>query len=133
MKKTYWQPLIDNWIVNENDASAYGSSMNSSYASDKLAGGANSSFTGGLPLKNEEEEEFDKLKQPYKGIKTLSALREQINQILEDAFNLSKLDKENSGSSNPYEKIIHILENPDLKTMLEIASDEIKNKSISAF
>jgi DNA-binding protein Fis len=131
--KNYWQPSIDNWIINENDASAYGSNMNSGYAADKLAGGASSSFTGGIPLKNEEEEEFDKLKQPYKGIKTLKALREQINQILEDAFNLSKMDKENSSSENPYEKILHILENPDLKTMLEMASDEIKNKSISSF
>jgi hypothetical protein len=131
--KSYWQPSIDNWIIRENDASSYGSNMNSSFAADKMAGGANSSFTGGIPIKNEEEEEFDKLKNPYKGIRTLSALKEQINQILEDAYNLSKADRENQVSKNPYEKIIHILENPDLKTMLEIASDEIKNKSISSF
>lgn len=131
--KTYWQPSIDNWIISENDASAYGAGANSSFASDKLAGGANSSFTGGIPLKNEEEEEFDKLKQPYKGIKTLKALKEQINQILEDAFNLSKTDKDHRDTNNPYEKIISILKNPDLNTMLEIASNEAKNKSISSF
>lgn len=131
--KTYWQPSIDNWIIKENDASAYSSGTNSSFASDKLAGGANSSFTGGIPLKNEEEEEFDKLKQPYKGIRTLKALKEQINQILEDAFNLSKVDKDHQDTNNPYEKIINILKNPDLNTMLEIASNEAKNKSISSF
>jgi len=118
--KSYWQPNIDNWIIRENDASAYGSNMNSS-------------FTGGLPLEQSDEDEHDKLEQPYKGITTLSRLRDQINQILEDIYGLSKTGKEGSKSENPYEKIIQMLNNPDLKTMLDIASDEIKNRSISSF
>jgi hypothetical protein len=59
-------------------------------------------------------------------------LKEQINQILEDAYGLSKVDKGDK-SSNPYEKIINILDNPDLKTMLDIASDELKKKNLSSF
>ena len=118
--KSYWQPNIDNWIIKENDASAYGSNMNSS-------------FTGGLPLEQSDEDEHDKLDSPYKGITTLSRLREQINQILEDIYGLSKTEKEGNKSENPYEKIIQMLNNPDLKTMLDIASDEIKNRSISSF
>jgi hypothetical protein len=131
--KSYWQPNIDNWIIREDDSSAYGSNMNSSFAADKIAGGANSSFTGGLPLEQSDEDEHDKLDQPYKGITTLSRLREQINQILEDIYGLSKTEKEGNKSENPYEKIIQMLNNPDLKTMLDIASDEIKNRSISSF
>ena len=131
--KSYWQPTIDNWIIRENDASAYGSNMNSSFAADKMAGGASSSFAGGIPLEQSDEEEHDKLKNPYKGITTLSRLKDQINQILEDIYGLSKTEKEGNKSENPYEKIIQMLNNPDLKTMLDIASDEIKNRSISSF
>jgi hypothetical protein len=131
--RSYWQPNIDNWIIKENDASAYGSNTNSSFASDKMAGGANSAFTGGIPLEQADEDEHDKLDQPYKGITTLSRLREQINQILEDIYGLSKTEKEGNKSENPYEKIIQMINNPDLKTMLDIASDEIKNRSISSF
>lgn len=131
--KYFWQPDIDNWVIKESDSSAYGSSnTNNTYAGDKMAGGSNASFTGGIPIKSEEEEEHDKLDQPYKGLTTLSRLKEQINQILEDAYNFSKTDKEDR-ASNPYEKIINILDNPDLKTMLGIASDEIKKKSLSSF
>ena len=126
--KYFWQPDIDNWVIKESDSSAYGSSnTNNTYA-----GGSNASFTGGIPIKSKEEEEHDKLDQPYKGLTTLSRLKEQINQILEDAYNFSKTDKEDR-ASNPYEKIINILDNPDLKTMLGIASDEIKKKSLSSF
>lgn len=131
--KYFWQPDIDNWVIKESDSSAYGSSnTNNTYAGDKMAGGSNASFTGGIPIKSEEEDEHDKLDQPYKGLTTLSRLKEQINQILEDAYNFSKVDKEDR-ASNPYEKIINILDNPDLKTMLGIASDEIKKKSLSSF
>ena len=125
--KYYWQPDIDNWVIKENDASI----SNSTYAGDKMAAGSNASFTGGIPIKSEEEE-HDKLDQPYKGITTLSIFKEQINQILEDAYGLSKVDKGDK-SSNPYEKIINILDNPDLKTMLDIASDELKKKNLSSF
>jgi hypothetical protein len=130
--KNYWQPNIDSWIIRENDASANGSNTNASYASDKMAGGLSSSYSGGIPLEQSDEEEHDKLKQPYKGITTLSRLREQINQILEDVYNLSKLDKDNKGV-NPYENIIQMMDNPDLKSMLEIASNEIKEKNLSSF
>ena len=81
--KNYWQPNIDSWIIRENDASANGFNTNASYASDKMAGGLSSSYSWGIPLEQSDEEEHDKLKQPYKGITTLSRLREQINQILE--------------------------------------------------
>jgi hypothetical protein len=131
--KSYWQPNIDNWIIKENDASSYGANTNTAFASDKMAGGANSSFTGGVPIKSEEEEEHDKLSQPYKGITTLSRLKDQINQVLGDIYTLSKTGKEGNKSSNPYEQIIQMLNNPDLKTMLDIASDEIKNRSVSSF
>jgi len=123
--RSYWQPNIDNWIIREDDSSAYGSNMNSSFAADKIA--------GGIPLEQSDEDEHDKLDQPYKGITTLSRLREQINQILEDIYGLSKTEKEGNKSENPYEKIIQMINNPDLKTMLDIASDEIKNRSISSF
>jgi hypothetical protein len=123
--KNYWQPNIDNWILNENDAGAFQAGINNLYAADHMA--------GGMPIKNEEEEEHDKLKTPYKGISTLSRLKEQINQVLEDIYGLSKTDKDHKDTTNPYEKIIQMLDNPDLKTMLEIASDEIKKKNLSSF
>lgn len=125
--KYFWQPDIDNWVIKENDSSA-----NNTYAGDKMAGGSNVSFTGGIPIRPEKEEEHDKLEQPYKGITTLSRLKEQINQILQDAYGLSKIDKSDK-ESNPYDKIITILNNPDLKTMLDVASDEIKKKNLSSF
>jgi hypothetical protein len=125
MKEYLWSPSIDNWVIKENDASAFQFNNNFQFSSDLMA--------GGVPVKSEnEEEEFDKLKQPYKGIKTLKNLKEQINQILDDIFTLSKTDKQNDGK-NPYEKILNIIENPELKTMLEIASNEIKEKNLSSF
>jgi len=124
--KSYWQPNIDNWILNENDAGAYQAGVNMSY------GGADQ-MAGGMPVKNEEEEEHDKLETPYKGMRTLSRLKDQINQILEDIYGLSKIDKDHKDTTNPYEKIIQMMDNPDLKAMLEIASDEIKKKNLSSF
>lgn len=116
MKKNYWQPNIDNWILNETNAS---------YGIDQMA--------GGIPVKQEEEEEYEKLEQPYKGITTLSRLKDQINRLLEDIYGLSKTDKDHKDTTNPYEKIIQMMDNPDLKTMLEIASNEIKKKNLSSF
>lgn len=129
--RNYWQPNIDNWILNENDADAFSSSPNSKYGGDYMAGG--SKFP--LPVKSEEEEEkHDKLKQSYKGITTLSRLKEQINQVLEDICNLSKTDHNDYKSkNNPYEVIIQMIDNPDLKTMLNIASDEIKQRNLNSF
>jgi predicted restriction endonuclease len=127
--KTYWQPQIDNWILKENDAGAYDFNINSRFGGDAMAGGTNAP----IPVKSEEEEEHDKLKTPYKGITTLKRLSDQINQILEDMYGLSKTDKEHKDTTNPYEKIIQMLNNPDLKAMLEIASEEIKQKNLSSF
>jgi len=126
--RNFWQPSIDNWILKENDANNSAVDNNSKFSGDFMAGGSN--FP--LPVKSEEEEEFDKLKQSYKGITTFSRLKDQINQILEDIYNLSKVDKDNKGV-NPYENIIQMMDNPDLKSMLEIASNEIKEKNLSSF
>ena len=125
MYKNYWQPNIDNWIIKENDAGTYQAGVNTLYASDQMA--------GGMPVKNEEEEQHEKLETPYKGITTLSRLKDQINQILEDIYGLSKVEKDSNNSTNPYEKIIQMLDNPDLKAMLDIASEEIKKKNLSSF
>jgi len=64
---------------------------------------------------------------------TLRRLSDQINQILEDIYGLSKTDKDHNDTSNPYEKIIQMLDNPDLKAMLEIASNEVKQRNLSSF
>jgi hypothetical protein len=128
--KTYWQPQIDNWVLNENDAGAYDANMNSRFGGDHMAGG----MSAPLPVKSEEEEEKqDKLQTPYKGMTTLRRLSDQINQILEDIYGLSKTDKDHNDTSNPYEKIIQMLDNPDLKAMLEIASNEVKKRNLSSF
>jgi hypothetical protein len=52
---------------------------------------------------------------------------------LEDIYGLSKVEKDSDNSTNPYEKIIQMIQNPDLKAMLDIASDEIKKKNLSSF
>jgi rubrerythrin len=124
--KTYWQPQIDNWILKENQLGTFGASINSGYGLDQMA--------GGIPVKSEEEEEKqDKLQTPYKGMTTLKRLSDQINQILEDIYGLSKTDKDHKDTTNPYEKIIQMLDNPDLKAMLEIASNEVKKRNLSSF
>lgn len=132
MKKNYWQPNIDNWILNENDANSYDVNINSRFGGNIL-GSKSGHPHSALPLKNEEEEAHDKLEQPYKGIMTLSKLREQINKVLENAYGLSKVDKEHKNLGNPYEAIVQILDNPDLKAMLDIASNELKKKNLSSF
>lgn len=125
MNGNYWQPNIDNWIIKENDAGTYQAGINTLYASDQMS--------GGMSVKSEEEEQYDKLEKPYKGIATLTRLKYQINQILEDIYGLSKVEKNADNSTNPYEKIIQMLDNPDLKTMLDIASDALKKKNLSSF
>lgn len=125
MNNFFWKPSIDNWIIEENDANVFDADVNVKYGSDAMA--------GGMPIKSEEEENDIQLEQPYKGIKTLTRLREQINQILGDIHELSKVDKDHKDSINPYENIIEMIDNPDLKTMLTIASNEIKKKNITSF
>ena len=125
MRKRYWQPSIDNWIINENDATAFDSNMNFAFSNDIMA--------KGVPVKSEEEEEHDKLKNPYKGITTLSKLRENIKETIEHVYILSKTEKGEKDKINPYERIIQMLEDANLKTMLEIASNEIKERNVSSF
>lgn len=137
--RNYWQPTIDNWILQEASPSTPSTTVMPSDASN---GHTNMNIFGsdimakGVPVKSEEEEEkADKLNQSYKGITTLSRLKDQIDQILGDIYNLSKSAKESkndvANENNPYEIIKNMLENPDLRTMLEIASEEIKKRKVS--
>jgi hypothetical protein len=128
LKMNYWQPPIDNWLLKEADAGfPPTTSMSSNASQDHMA--------GGVPVKSEEEEDiYDKLSTPYKGILTLNRLKEQINQVIGDIYNLSKVDKDNKydlSGRNPYEAIKTMLDNPDLKAMLDIASEEIKKRLVS--
>ena len=127
MYKNYWQPNIDNWILTENDAENFMPNINSANYGGNVYGSK-----APLGIK-QEEEEHDVLEQPYKGITTLSRLKDQINQILEDIYGLSKVEKDSDNSTNPYEKIIQMIQNPDLKAMLDIASDELKKRNLSSF
>jgi hypothetical protein len=127
MYKNYWQPNIDNWILTENDAENFMPNINSANYGGNVYG---SKAPMGI---KQEEEEHDVLEQPYKGITTLSRLKDQINQILEDIYGLSKVEKDSDNSTNPYEKIIQMIQNPDLKAMLDIASDELKKRNLSSF
>lgn len=129
MKNNYWQPNIDNWILTENDAENFAPNVNSTNYGGNVYG-----TNAPMPIKQEEEEEnYDNLDQPYRGIRTLSALKEEIHKILENVYGLSKVEKDENYSINPYEKIIEMLNSPDLKTMLDVASDEIKKKNLSSF
>jgi hypothetical protein len=76
MYKNYWQPNIDNWILTENDAENFMPNINSANYGGNVYG---SKAPMGI---KQEEEEHDVLEQPYKGITTLSRLKDQINQIL---------------------------------------------------
>jgi hypothetical protein len=132
MSKSYWQPNIDNWILNENDAGSVPMSPNSKFGSNIL-GSKSGHPSAALPVKSEEEEVHDTLEQPYKGITTLKKLKQQIRKALEDVYGLSKFDDESENSGNPYDAIIELLNNPDLKTMLNVASEEIKKRNLSSF
>jgi hypothetical protein len=125
MQKNYWQPNIDNWIVKKNYASGMPAmNFNSTFSIDKMA--------NNVAVKNEEEEN-DALEHSYKGIITLKKLRQEIHKILEDVYGLSKTEQDAQNAGNPYDKIIQVLENPDLKAMLDIASNEIKKRNLSSF
>jgi hypothetical protein len=124
MKKNYWQPDIDNWIINENDTNnVFGSAA---FMVDRNA--------KNVPVKSEEEDEkHDKLEQPYKGIDTLEKLKKEITRLLGDIHHLSEGDQDVKSKTDVYEIIIKKLDEPDLRTMLDIASEEVKKRNLSSF
>ena len=133
----YWQPLIDNWMLKESEnipfSSTTNTQMNANNSERQSHLFGSDLMSGGVPVKSEEAEDvYDKLSQPYKGIKTLQELRKKIHENIEHVFNLSKTDDGSTKVvSNPYEAIKNILDSPDLKTMLDIASEEIKKRFVS--
>lgn len=130
-----WQPSIDRWIIKESDSplpSTTSAQMNGNDSSRQSHLFGADLMSGGVPVKSEEEEDvYDKLSVSYKGIKTFSELKRKIHETVENVFNLSKIKDDNKIVSNPYEAIKVILDNPDLKAMLDIASDEIKKRFVS--
>jgi hypothetical protein len=130
-----WQPSIDRWIIQEFDTTTPSTTdaqmnANNSERQSHLFGA--DLMSGGVPVKSEEEENvFDKLSTPYKGIKTFSELKRKIHETVESVFNLSKIEDDNRVVSNPYGAIQTILDSPDFKAMLDVASNEIKKRFVS--
>ncbi len=123
MKKNYWQPDIDNWIINENDTNnVFGSAA---FMVDRNA--------KNVPVESNEEEKHDKLEQPYKGIDTLEKLKKEITRLLGDMHHLSEGDQDVKSKTDVYEIIIKKLDEPDLRTMLDIASEEVKKRNLTSF
>ena len=124
--RQYWQPNIDNWVLNENDANS-SSTYSTGYAGiDSMA--------GGIPVKSEEEDEkYNKLEHPHKGISKLSELCKIIAEKIENLYDLSKIGKDSIKKGNQYDLILQIIRDPELIGMLETASNEIKKRSISSF
>ncbi len=136
--KNFWQPSIDYWIIKESDSpfpSTASSPMNGNDSSRQSHLFGANLMGNGDPVKSEEQEDkHDALQQDYKGIKSFSKLKEQINQILEDVYNLSKIDKDHKdNTTNPYDNILQTLQSPNLMTMLKMASDEVKKRNITSF
>jgi hypothetical protein len=125
MKNNYWQPDIDNWIINENDATAFDSSVNSAFSSDIMA--------KGVPVESNEEEEHEKLNQPYRGIDTFDKLKKEITRLLNDIRHLAESGEGLNNETDVYEIIIKKLDEPDLIAMLDIASKEVKKRNITSF
>jgi hypothetical protein len=131
----YWQPPIDKWLLQEAEAGLPSTNSVSSNASPSerqshLFGADH--MAGGVPVKSEEEEDvYDRISPSYKGIRTFSELKRKIHETIENIFNLSKVEDNNKVVSNPYEAIKVIMDNPDLKAMLDIASNEIKKRFVS--
>jgi hypothetical protein len=130
-----WQPSIDRWIIKESDSplpSTTNASMNGNDSSRQSHLFGADLMSGGVPVKSEEEEDvYDKLSTSYKGIGTFSELKKKIHESVENIYNLSKIKDDNKVVSNPYEAIKVIMDNPDLKAMLDIASNEIKKRFVS--
>lgn len=132
----YWQPSIDRWILQEADTTPFPSTantqMNASNSERQSHLFGADLMSGGVPVKSEEEEDvFDRLSKPYHGIRTFSELKRKIHESIENIYNLSRVKDDNKVVSNPYEAIKVIMDNPDLKAMLDIASDEIKKRFVS--
>ena len=124
MCKNYWQPNIDNWIINENDVNAFAAQPNQKIG-EIMAGGSHAA----LPIKSEEEEDqHDKLENPYRGIKTLQNLKKEISRLLNDLHFLSNGDVDEKSKTDVYEIIIKKMDDPDLRSMLDIASQEVKKR-----
>ena len=123
--RQYWQPNIDNWVLNENDANSY-SSYSTGYA------GADHNANG-VPVEQAEEETHDKLEYPHKGIVKFSELCKKIEEGIEHIYDLSKVGKDSKKSGNRYDLILQVMRDPELIGMLETASNEIKKRSISSF
>lgn len=130
-----WQPSIDRWIIQEFDTttpSTTDAQMNASNSERQSHLFGADLMSGGVPVKSEEEEDvFDKLSTPYKGIKTFSELKRRIHETVESVFSLSKIEDDNRVVSNPYGAIQTILDSPDFKAMLDVASNEIKKRFVS--
>lgn len=133
----YWQPSIDRWILQEAENTPFPSTANNqmngndSSRQSHLFGA--DLMAGGVPVKSEEEEDaYDMLPTPYKGIKTLEELKRKIHEVVENMYDLSKTDKfAYKTSSNPYELIKGALNHPDFRAMLDIAEEEIKRRFVS--
>ena len=123
--RQYWQPNIDNWVLNENDANSY-SSYSTGYA------GADHNANG-VPVEQAEEETYDKLEYPHKGIAKLSDLCKKIEENIEHIYDLSKVGKDSKKSGNQYDLILQLMRDPELIGMLETAAHETKRRSISSF
>ena len=52
---------------------------------------------------------------------------------MEQAYNMSKVKKDEMLQGNPYDVILQILKDPELIGMLETASHETKKRNITSF
>jgi hypothetical protein len=140
--RNYWQPDIDHWIIKESDGSSSDTYGQSSFprSTTFMQSNANDTFRGESPYSAsdaDEEEYFDKLQRPYKGTKTLKELQKLINETLDKICTLAKTEKKDVYKpyemvNNPYEVILKMIDDPELKAMLMIASEEVKNRQTRA-
>lgn len=147
MGKNYWQPDIDRWIIKEDqDTSSSNASFNTYGQSNFprsttfMQSNANNTFRGENPYSAsdiDEEEYFDKLEKPYKGIKTLKELKTKIQERFQMIMDLVKSKKKDvyrpyEMTNDPYGAILQMIDDPELKVMLNIASEEVKKRQLSA-
>ena len=58
-------------------------------------------------------------------------MKRKIHETVESVFSLSKIEDDNRVVSNPYGAIQTILDSPDFKARLDVASNEIKKRFVS--